>query len=83
MPVDFLPRELLHRDHVEKGTESVPLTTEVLSEATTKVPKFDADVIPLKVRKVGANFAHENGAFVMRRHREQCVRPTCVGCTDC
>lgn len=40
MPVDFLPRELLHRDHVEKGTESVPLTTEVLSEATTKVPKF-------------------------------------------
>lgn len=152
MPVDFLPRELLHHEHVEEGTESAALTIGVHSgaptvdadtpneaatpqrsnvaahlhtthmgmkflkeergimsssrdfhalhdeshphherhkeiaeegygtsdsadsrEASVKAffaafPKFDADVIPLKVRKVGANFAQENGAFVLRRH---------------
>jgi hypothetical protein len=70
--------------HQELADEGYDLSDSESREASVKaffdgLPKFDADVVPLKVRKVGAKFAEENGECSCY-HTSAIVAPTRLAC---
>lgn len=58
------PHHERHKEIAEEGYEQSGPQSRVDSVKAffDGLPKFDPDVVPLKVRKVGAKFAEENGA---------------------